>query len=280
MLRTAWITITDDGIASFNMPEVKCGKIVKYPDGQQDILLDYNFFKEVEYNTVHITTRLRNWFDLERLVALVSAIRGTSIQREITINVAITYFCGARSDRRFQNGGNFYLRDVICPVINSLNLNSVGILDPHSDVVLNTVNRAYGVEHLQTKVIQTLNIPDLNIICPDIGAFKRMDGKYKLPIIQATKHRDVNGKITGTAILADCKDKDALIIDDLCDGGRTFIEISKKFKEMGGNAIFLAVTHGIFSAGLDVLRPHFNGIFCTNSYSDIDDTFVTQENVI
>jgi ribose-phosphate pyrophosphokinase len=40
-----------------------------------------------------------------------------------------------------------------------------------------------------------------------------------------------------------------LVIDDICEGGRTFIELAKLFKEVKGKEtqINLYVTHGIFS---------------------------------
>jgi len=76
-------------------------------------------------------------------------------------------------------------------------------------------------------------------------------------------------------------DKDVFIIDDICDGGRTFIEIAKAVDEVrklsssvkrehyGKN--YLIVTHGIFSAGFDFLVQHFDGIYCTNSVKDVRD---------
>jgi ribose-phosphate pyrophosphokinase len=58
-----------------------------------------------------------------------------------------------------------------------------------------------------------------------------------------------------------------VIIDDICDGGRTFIELAKAIKEQReGVEIYLVVTHGIFSAGFTELTKYFNGIFCTDSY--------------
>jgi ribose-phosphate pyrophosphokinase len=75
-------------------------------------------------------------------------------------------------------------------------------------------------------------------------------------------------------------DKDVFIIDDICDGGRTFIEIAKAVNEVrklsssvkpehyGKN--YLIVTHGIFSAGFGQLAEYFEGIYTTNSYSMIE----------
>lgn len=65
-----------------------------------------------------------------------------------------------------------------------------------------------------------------------------------------------------------CK-KDYIIIDDICDGGATFINIAKEIKKAYScNHIYLIVTHGIFSKGFYELCDYFDGIYCTNSYSD------------
>jgi len=68
--------------------------------------------------------------------------------------------------------------------------------------------------------------------------------------------------------------KDIIIIDDICDGGGTFINIAKeinnefkRFQNRQGK-IYLIVTHGIFSKGFDELKQYFDGIYCTNSYSE------------
>jgi ribose-phosphate pyrophosphokinase len=74
-----------------------------------------------------------------------------------------------------------------------------------------------------------------------------------------------------------------VIIDDICDGGRTFVELAKAIKDGRPTAkIYLVVTHGIFSAGYDQLGEYFEKIYTTNSYKDIatDQSLVTQFNVI
>jgi ribose-phosphate pyrophosphokinase len=70
-----------------------------------------------------------------------------------------------------------------------------------------------------------------------------------------------------------------VICDDICDGGRTFIEIAKAIrdirpKEIFNDKIYLCVTHGIFSAGFEELEKYFTAILTTNSVKE--DSFYTQ----
>jgi ribose-phosphate pyrophosphokinase len=85
-----------------------------------------------------------------------------------------------------------------------------------------------------------------------------------------------------------------VIVDDICDGGRTFIEVAKAIRKnrptpIYQDKIFLVVSHGIFSNGLYELSKWVDGVWSTNSFSDIkaDDfsdytvssNFLTQLNV-
>lgn len=261
-------------------------KISHFPDGQQNIVLELQAF-EAKYLMpdvkMHVTinTRVNNWNDMEILLAAKACIETSGLFHEK--HLYLPYLLGARSDRKFEEGGNNYLRDVIAPVINSMGFESVKILDPHSDVteaVIDNIYIEHNIEFIQL-VLDYLG-RDINLVCPDAGAQKKMWGiveelQLEQGFITASKHRDVKtGKITHTEcnIRPDSKGKPYLIIDDICDGGRTFIEISKAIREQDPAAIvLLAVTHGIFSAGVDELKKHFVQIYCTNSYSDIEENY-------
>ena len=89
-------------------------------------------------------------------------------------------------------------------------------------------------------------------------------------MVTASKVRDiVSGNIVRTELpTMDLTDiEHIIIIDDICDGGRTFIELAKEIKKQTDKPIYLIVTHGIFSAGLEQLTDVIDGIFSTNSVS-------------
>lgn len=116
-------------------------KISKFPDGQQNITIDivelpkdYTWFltNGSPSYSVKIKSRLNNWLDLELITCTVASLRELGIEE---IHLYTPYIMGARSDRKFEEGGNNYLRDVLCPIINSLKFKSVTCIDPHSDVL-------------------------------------------------------------------------------------------------------------------------------------------------
>jgi ribose-phosphate pyrophosphokinase len=65
----------------------------------------------------------------------------------------------------------------------------------------------------------------------------------------------------------DFNGKDVLIVDDICSGGRTFIEISKILSQRNVGKIYLYVTHGIFDIGIiPILDSGICKIITTNSF--------------
>lgn len=252
-------------------------KLNKFPDGQQNTVIDPS--DVLPGNEVLIKTRLRNFLDLEVLLCATASLRELHVDN---IFLYITYFCGARSDRKFQEGGNNYLKSVICPIINSQGYRAVTVLDPHSDVLeacLTNFSRQDATP-IVNSIVQGLSEPPV-LVAPDAGAAKRVGNLATRlgikEVVTASKSRDVvTGAITGTHIegVEPTKDdKTYLIVDDICDGGRTFIELAKAIRSkreggQGKTTIRLFVTHGIFSAGLEPLRAHIDHIHTTNSYSE------------
>lgn len=64
--------------------------------------------------------------------------------------------------------------------------------------------------------------------------------------------------------------RDILIVDDICDGGATFIELAKIIKPMNPSSLTLFVTHGIFRNGTDCLfEAGFDRVITTDSLPQI-----------
>ena len=282
-------------------------EISRFPDGQQSLRLiedGYNTFESLRgSDSAHgiiIKSRLNTFSDLEIIICATQALKEVGVKN---ISLYIPYCIGARSDRKFMEGGINYVKTVIAPIINSQGYNKVTILDPHSDVLEACINNFEKVDNVDlvsfalqdyflSKGFETWsasNFDGMRFISPDAGALKKVfhvaDAvKYRNEVIIASKHRNLEtGKIdyTNVPMSVHDADKDVFIIDDICDGGRTFIEIAKVVDEVrklsssvkpehyGKN--YLIVTHGIFSFGFDFLVQHFDGIYCTNSVKDVRD---------
>lgn len=279
-----------------NLTDVEASEIKytisRFPDGQQQVVVNSRDCYSAEWpsivmsakdTVVQIKARLNSFRDLELIICATKSLRNLGVKE---IHLYTPYFLGARSDRKFEEGSNNYLKDIICPIINSLNFESVTVLDPHSDVLeacLNNFNKDSNIKlivHSLGKIYKDLNLNQFILVSPDAGANKKI---YKLAkqigyegdIITCSKERNTSGELVETTvpIRQRHQGKDIIIIDDICDGGATFINIAKSIKEdkfFKDCKIYLIVTHGIFSKSYLPLAQYFDGIFCTNSYKNIE----------
>ncbi|MGB2521655.1 ribose-phosphate pyrophosphokinase-like domain-containing protein [Shewanella algae] len=85
-------------------------------------------------------------------------------------------------------------------------------------------------------------------------------------VFQASKRRDpATGAILASELNADVAGRSLLILDDICDGGRTFIELARLLKQKGAARVGLYVTHGLFSRGIEPLEGLIDAVFTTDS---------------
>lgn len=269
-------------------------EVSKFPDGQQQIRLipPYEFW--VPGSPILIKSRLNSFLDLELIICSVASLRGIGVDK---IHLNVPYFEGSRSDRKFEEGSNNYLKDVICPIINSLKLDSVTVLDPHSDCLEMGLNNF--VKESNKKVVamafaylkESMERYDdflkrIVLISPDAGASKKIFKlaelfNYKGDVITCSKDRDTEGKLTKTIVPGfntDHNNMDLIIIDDICDGGATFINIAKVIRKGAFKGkLHLIVTHGIFSKGFQELKQYFDHVYCSNSYRTIGDDEIIPE---
>lgn len=259
-------------------------KVSKFPDGQQSISIE----PVGPTPTIQIQSRLNSFRDVELIICANQSLKEMGATN---IELYVPYFLGARSDRKFGEGETNYLKNVICPIINSQGFSKVITLDPHSDVLeacLNNFEKENNFKLVEYAISEIDKKENIILVSPDAGAYKKVFDVAKEfqieNIITATKVRDIKtGNILSTQlpiISRNVKYK-YVIVDDICDGGRTFIELAKAIKsQREAVEIYLVVTHGIFSAGFAELNKYFKGIFCTDSYRDVaDDEYETKTNV-
>lgn len=257
--------------------------IVTFSDSQVYFKID----NPIQANGFDILIKSRmSWNDIQVIIAAHASLR-EAYAKDIFLEVP--YFLGGRSDRKFVLGGNNYIKDVIAPIINKLDLSHVLVHDPHSDVIeacISNLDKKDNIELVRWALTDIYKDPfsltsdnkPFVLVSPDAGALKKIYNVAEhLPgdteIIVASKHRDIRtGKILSTEVPIHPQHalKDFIIIDDICDGGRTFIEIAKVIKNILPDAkVYLIVTHGIFSAGFEELVEWFDRIYTTNSVRNI-----------
>ena len=259
-------------------------KAFNFPGGESHISLCGNDITE----STAIKAFLNSANQIMELLLSVDAIR--RLQPQTKIDLTIPYFPYARQDRVCNQGEALSLK-VMADLINNLKCDRVTIVDPHSDVTPALLDKCQVVSQAdilaKSELVNLIKQENWALIAPDAGAEKKIyqvassisNQDFIPDIFYGGKVRDTKtGKITETTFYGDVQGRKVLIIDDICDGGRTFIELAKVLQDKNAKEIYLYVTHGIFSKGLDILRPYFQQVYCYHTMlptSQQDNNFLT-----
>lgn len=201
--------------------------------------------------------------EIVELLLVCDAIKNAG--REIS-EIRIPYVPFGRQDRVAVGGDCFSLR-VFSGLINGIGIKRVVITDPHSDVTTALINNCVVIKQSDLFSPMLKNKKGFWIVSPDAGALKKATALAgmvnSLGVLECSKKRNVQtGAISGIKIEpVDLEMSDAYIVDDICDGGKTFVEISKKLRGMNCGKIILFVSHGFFTKGLGVFDGLIDEIY-------------------
>lgn len=201
--------------------------------------------------------------------------RHSKAPKDFTLRISSTAY--SRYDRvMLEDASDAFGAQVFANFVNALNFNCVYLMDNHSEVLTSLIKNCRNIN--QDKLVKLtldenqFNVDDYLLIAPDKGALK----KLKNPTLIFDKTRDVaTGQITGMYLADDSKYflrqgynatvEKFLVVDDICEGGRTFIQVAKEFKKYqlyANKELNLYVTHGIFSNNaIPKLLEYYNNIF-------------------
>lgn len=232
-------------------------KYFLFPGGEIGIKINPNNFIYKPNQKVVLWARINCSNDFFELAMLKDAIERLG---DKDIYLVLPYVPYARQDRVCDNGESLSLK-VFADLINSLNFKRVTIVDPHSDVcgvVFNNVKIITQFDVINKYYEFVHRVRECVLVSADAGANKKVSIIAKFlntEFVRADKIRELStGEIKETVVYCDNFDqKDVLIADDICDGGRTFIELAKILKSKNCGKIHLYVTHGIFSKGTKVI---------------------------
>ncbi len=217
-------------------------------------------------DTTYIDTLLSNSDSIMQLIMTVDAVRQVNADSDIHLN--IPYFPYARQDRVCNAGEAFALK-AMATLINQLHCASVTVTDPHSPVVAQCLANCRVVSMrdiiVNSELAGLIQRKHMTCVAPDKGSRQKVSDcaqQLGVPVGFANKIRDVETREIIDTQIESAITGDCIILDDICDGGRTFIELAKVLKQHGVQHIDLYVTHGIFSKGFDELRTYFQHIYC------------------
>jgi ribose-phosphate pyrophosphokinase len=239
-------------------------KITVYPDGQRTVTLAQLSHKE----NVEIKCSIKKFEDFELLLALIGALEKNDY---FLSKITFVYLTGMRSDRVFAHGQPNYFKSVIAPIINSCKT-KIEILEPHNRYIASLVNASE---------YRPNSWPYLHKLNSTVLGADQSTGEL-MHFVKMRKDNDliISPNVNATIALEKYTNEIS-IVDDLCDGGLTFIRIAEYLKaKYPERPRYLYITHALFSRGIDVVAYHYDHIYCTNSYQDLTHPKLTQIKVI
>lgn len=226
-------------------------------------------------NNISIKAIINNSDDLLDLLLIDNALTN-HYGKQLALCIEIPYLPYARQDRVCAEGQAFSLQ-LMAQLLNSLNIDKLITWDCHSQVGIDLTGAinipATEIIKSSDELVDQLQSPASVLVCPDKGALQRCSELQQAlnikEVVKCEKRRNPStGQIIKTDVLVgDLTGKTAIISDDICDGGYTFIKIAEQLKAKNAEKVILYVTHGIFSKGLSVFDSLIDQIYTTNSFS-------------
>lgn len=246
-----------------------------FPDGTSQVwkleqlpVTAFGMVQDDDIKILWLFEREAELFHVCQLAQLVKAEYG------VYPTLVAPYLPYGRQDKKVSNSTSF-ARDTMIRTLRAFGITDLVTFDAHSepyDTHPSLVESERPVEFHES-------IFNHDVVCfPDKGAVDRYGATLagSAPLIFCEKVRDqltgnitglqINQSIIGLDIKKTLLNKKVLIIDDICDGGMTFIKVAEALKPYGPAQIDLAVSHGLFSKGKQCLHDAgITNIFTTNS---------------
>lgn len=256
---------------------------MSFPGGERHVRLPD--VRAVDATAWELTAPVYTPADLMDLFLVVDALR-RMIRPGSRLTLNLPYVSYARQDRVALVGEPLSAK-VFCNLINSLEFDVVRVLDPHSDVVsalLNNVEVFTAADLIKSTVFKIgANFPEAYaLVAPDAGARKKVEAVSLalggVPVVYGGKKRDPKtGALSGFYVEGQVPTNvPLLVVDDICDGGGTFIALAAVLRKQTTQPLYLYVTHGLFTKGVQpLLDAGYSKIFCANCNNEAVTPFLS-----
>lgn len=210
----------------------------------------------ISVNTRTPISDIRNEIDL-----VLSALHENYYGHEAHVSLMLPYLPYARADRVFETG-NAHPLSMFLTWLETCSFDKIFIDDIHNSEFIADWFPELPIEEakqfdIALPIVKKIK-PDY-ILAPDKGAVYKAGElsllSLNIPLLTANKVRDIStGKILSIELnKLPRPNSTVFIVDDILDGGGTFIPLAKELKSHGCKVI-LFVTHLIGAKGLDILE--------------------------
>lgn len=236
-------------------------KIIRFPDGEVQLILDEINRKE----PVEVTMRIRNAEELFLLMQLSDILHR---QEVVVEELHIPYLMSMRCDRVFSFDRPYSLK-IVAGVVKNVGAKRTYIYEPHSQ---KSIDFTDCIDSNPTEDFIFKYAKSSTICFPDKGAKDRYEAVWvQLDALCCEKVRNVDtGVLEGFKVVNPevFNGGEITLVDDLCDGGGTFIGLAPKLRELNPTKLRLVVTHAVQRNGIERVAEVYDEVVITNSYED------------
>jgi ribose-phosphate pyrophosphokinase len=187
--------------------------------------------------------------NLMELLMMIDAARRASAGYIVAV---IPYFGFARQDRKDKPRVAIASK-LVANLLTVAGANRIMTMDLHAPQIQGFFD--IPVDHLDGSAIfipyiEKLNIPNLCFASPDVGSTNRVREVatyFGAEMVICDKQRKRANEIAGMTVIGDVKDKDLILIDDICDTAGTLTKSAAMLMDKGAKSVRAFCTHPVLS---------------------------------
>jgi ribose-phosphate pyrophosphokinase len=227
---------------------VQLGKVLikTFPDGEIGVQILENV-RGRDVFVLQTVARHPNLYLMELLI-LVDALKRASARSIVAL---IPYFGYARQDRK-DKGGVPITAKLVADLLEKAGVTRVLTLDLHAEQIQGffdiPVDNLYAWPIL-IEAVERRGLERCVVVTPDIGSVKIATAfahRLNVEIAIVDKRRLNAEQVEIHALVGDVRERDVLLVDDICSTGETLKRASWICRNAGAKRIIAAVTHGLF----------------------------------
>ena len=231
-----------------NKPDFKLGKssVVVFSDGE----FQPSFDESIRGHHVFIVQSTMPPTDnLMELLLMIDAAKRASAHKVIAV---IPYFGWARQDRKDQPRVSIGSK-LVANMLTAAHVDRIITMDLHADQIQGFFDipmDALYASSIFIEHIKNMNIDNLLIAAPDLGASKRASAYAKrlgCDLAVCHKQRARANVVESMTLIGDVKDKNVIILDDIIDTAGTIVKAGQVMMDNGAKSVRAFATHAVCS---------------------------------
>jgi len=187
--------------------------------------------------------------NLMEMLLMIDAAKRASAYKVIAV---VPYYGYARQDRKDKPRVAIGAK-LVANMLVAAGADRIITMDLHASQIQGYFD--IPVDHLESSAIfipyiESLNLKNLTFAAPDVGSANRIRevaSFFEVDMVICDKHRKRANEIASMVVIGDVKDRDIVLIDDICDTGGTLAKSAGLMIEKGARSVRAFCTHPVLS---------------------------------